>query len=663
MEPRIIADRYHLLDLLGTGAMGVVYRAHDSVLDRVVAVKMMAAGMADDPRRRERFLKEARAAARLNHRHVVTIHELAEVDGEIYIVMELLDGVDLATLMSGSTVLPREAKLSIIDQVLDGLHYAHEQGVVHRDIKPGNLHLTSAGVAKILDFGIARLLSAEMTGTLGVVGTPAYMSPEQALGQDVDRRTDLFAVGAVMYELLTGARPFQADSIGRLMRLIAEEPHAPLGPAVPVGVAHLVDRLLAKDPAKRPQTAAEAQAELAEASRGLDEASTYSPEAELAALVRGIATARETIAPNYTRPLSPRPPTPVDGAPASPATGGLTTFALQQGRTLREQGDLSGAMRALRSVLAADPGNDEALSELQRVEQALSGSTPPASPPRPGGRRWLFPAAVAAIGLSAFAIWSASGRPGREPAAPPAAPATPPLVAPAGERETAAGRRGIPFPGGTPFPGGVRSGRRGGERLGATAIIRQRFEQLSRAVDEQEIDESVRDELASIRSAADALNAAGNTDEAGEIYFRGVLLLEDVLPPPPAERAAPADRSGRTLAAGMREIRRTLDEYVTGLERRDAAAVREVRPVLSVFEQGLLDAEAPARVRFENLEARPDPTGAADTRFVTARVVVERADETPPRQEYRMWIVLSRDGDRWQITEMRQFTNRRPARR
>ena len=227
MEPRIIANRYHLLDLLGKGAMGMVFRAYDSVLDRAVAIKMMVAGMVDDPRRRERFLKEARAAARLNHRHVVTIHELAEVDGEIYIVMELLDGVDLATLMSGSTALALEAKLSIIDQVLDGLHYAHEQGVVHRDIKPGNLHLTGAGVAKILDFGIARLLSAEMTGTLGVVGTPAYMAPEQALGKEVDRRADLFAVGAVMYELLKGARPFQADSIGRLMGLIAEAPHEP----------------------------------------------------------------------------------------------------------------------------------------------------------------------------------------------------------------------------------------------------------------------------------------------------------------------------------------------------------------------------------------------------------------------------------------------------
>ena len=661
MEPRIIANRYHLLDLLGKGAMGMVFRAHDSVLDRAVAIKMMVAGMVDDPRRRERFLKEARAAARLNHRHVVTIHELAEVDGEIYIVMELLDGVDLATLMSGSTALALEAKLSIIDQVLDGLHYAHEQGVVHRDIKPGNLHLTGAGVAKILDFGIARLLSAEMTGTLGVVGTPAYMAPEQALGKEVDRRADLFAVGAVMYELLKGARPFQADSIGRLMGLIAEAPHEPLGPAAPPDVAHLVDRLLAKDPADRPQTAEEARAELAAVHRGLDEASTYDPAAELSALVRGIVTARETIAPDYGRPRSPRPPTPLDGAPASSATSGLTTFALQQGRTLREQGDLGGAMRALRSVLAADPGNAEALSELQLVEQALSGSTAPAQSAPPGGRRWLAPASVAAIGLLALAIWFASDRPGQEPVEPPAAPATPAPVGPAGEDGTAARRRG------TPFPGGSRSGRGGGaERFGATALVRQRFEQLSRAVDEQELDESVRDELTSIRSAADALNAAGNTDEAGEIYFRGVLLLEDVLPPPPAEDPARADRSDRTPLAGMREIRRTIDEYVSGLERRDPAAVREVRPVLSEFEQRLLAADTPARVRFDDLQARPvltGATGATGARIFTARVVVEWTEEPPRRQEYRMWMALMRDGDRWQIRDMRSFTNRRPASR
>ena len=327
-EPRVIAGRYQLFERLGKGAMGVVYRAHDPVLDRIVAVKMMSADMGEDGRVRDRFLKEARAAARLNHRHVVTIHELVEVDGEISIIMELLDGVDLATIISGPAPLPLASQLTIFDQVLDGLHYAHEQGVVHRDIKPANLHVTSAGVAKILDFGIARLVSAQMTGTRGIVGTPAYMSPEQAMGRAVDRRTDLFALGTVLYELLSGARPFQADSIGRLMAVIAETPHQPLGPEVPPEVARLVDRLLSKDPAGRPETAAAARAELSRARQAEGVAATDNdPTRDIAEMVRETVTARETIAPVSAPPLEKRPASagergPLDRAPArTGATG------------------------------------------------------------------------------------------------------------------------------------------------------------------------------------------------------------------------------------------------------------------------------------------------------------------------------------------------------
>jgi len=644
-EPRVVGDRYQLFERLGKGAMGVVYRAHDSVLDRRVAVKMMVADMAHDDRLRERFFKEARAAARLNHRHVVTIHELAEVDGDIYIVMELLDGVDLAGLMAESIRLPLSAKLSIIDQVLDGLEYAHEQAVVHRDIKPANLHLTSRGIAKILDFGIARLLSAQATGTMGVVGTPAYMSPEQALGAPVDRRTDLFALGTVTYELLSGVRPFQAETIGRLMTLIADVPHPPLGPEVPAAVSELVDRLLAKDPADRPQTAAAARAELASAreSLGPGDADADEATADLSTFVLETVTARETIAPDYGPAVEPRPPTPVDGPARGGASRGLTTFALQQGRTLRERGDLAGAMRALRSVLEADPGNDAAMSELQLVERELGGShaadvTEVASA-RWWTGRWPIAAAMLLVGLGGLATWSViESKPGGDNAS------TAVVVGPAPD---GVGSAPVESQEEAPPPAARTLA---GARGGATSQVRARFEQLSRAADRQELDQDVAEELTSIRRAAEALTASGDSDEAGEIYFRGVLLLEGVFPP--SVRGAPFGRSGGR--GGDIRIRRAIDEYVSGLERRNVAAVRGVRPALSSFEQDLLDAPEPARVRFIPLRIQAGENEAT----VTARVIVERTDTQPARQDARFQFSFRRNDGRWQITAMRPVSAR-----
>jgi len=694
-EPRVIAGRYQLFERLGKGAMGVVYRAHDSVLDRTVAVKMMVADMADDPRLRERFLKEARAAARLNHRHVVTIHELTEVDGEICIIMELLDGVDLATLMRQPVPLPLSAKLTIIDGVLDGLHYAHEQGVIHRDIKPGNLHLTSAGVAKILDFGIARLLSAQMTGTMSVVGTPAYMSPEQARGLDVDRRTDLFAVGAVFYELLSGARPFEADSIGRLMALIAETPHAPLGPDVPRDVARLVDRLLAKDRTGRPDTAAVARAELAEAMRVAD-TTDHDATRQISEMVRETVTARETIAPDVALPPTPRSAARAAGERASSGSG-LTTFALQQSRALREQGDLGGAMRALRSVLEAEPGNDAALSELHLVEQELSGS----GTKKPTGRFAGFGrplAAVAAAVLLAAAAgpalrWMAGGgngdrdlarqaRAANQASAPVAEQSTlaVPAATPSDEPPTAGADPVSPRPSPPPDPPappaavvplvadpptpdegrgpGDQARRRsppigrGALQGGAAEIARERFDQLSRLADREGLDDETSEELASIRRAAEAATAAGNLDEAGAIYFQGVLLLEDAVP----EGAETADRESRRGGrgvggrAGEAGVRRAIDDYVRGIERGDRGAVRRVRTTLSSFEERLLSATEPVSIRFDELQI--DVVGP-DRARVSARQVVERTDVQPRRQEGRVQLVLTRNGGGdWRITSL-----------
>ncbi len=196
--------------------MGLVYMAYDPVLDRRVAIKQMTAEIADNEELRQRFYVEARAAARLNHPNIITIHELQEASGEIFMIMELLEGKSLAALVQAKPVpLSLEATLDVMAQVCDGLDYAHQKTIVHRDIKPGNLFLTPSGTVKILDFGIARLGSLHMTATGALIGTPDYMAPEQIRGDEIDRRTDLWAVGAVIYQLLSGTKPFEGRAAGQ----------------------------------------------------------------------------------------------------------------------------------------------------------------------------------------------------------------------------------------------------------------------------------------------------------------------------------------------------------------------------------------------------------------------------------------------------------------
>ena len=357
--------------------MGVVFKCHDNVLDRLVALKQLNADLDEDPHLRKRFIQEARAAARLNHRNIITIYALHEADTGSAMVMELLDGVDLATLLKGPEDLPLEVKLNIMAQVCDGLDYAHKRGVIHRDIKPANLYVSPDGVVKILDFGIARVAASRMTSSGGLIGTPDYMSPEQAVAGEIDARSDLFAVGAVLYELLAGARPFKADSITALLMKIVHEPHVPLrerSHQLPVGASELVERLLAKDPNARPSSAREVH-------HALLAISTEHPVlgGSTVAILAGAVTQRIS---------TPIPPTPAvsraavvvpTSAVKDDSSSKLASLAIERGRALRESGDLAGAMRVFRSVLELAPGNAEALGELEELEHAfakMSGSSP-----------------------------------------------------------------------------------------------------------------------------------------------------------------------------------------------------------------------------------------------------------------------------------------------
>jgi serine/threonine-protein kinase len=257
--------RYEVTSALGKGAMGVVYRAHDPLLDRHVAVKVMAATLASEPAVRARFEREARAAARLAHPNVVTVYDFGYHEEAPFVVMELLRGQDLRTALVAGADLPLERRLSIAFQVLAGLSHAHGAGVVHRDVKPANVFLTEAGGVKVLDFGMARVTWAGSTGSGGVVGTFDYMSPEQVESRRVDARSDVFSVGAVLYELLAGEPPFRSDSmVSTAYRIVHGEPDfAPLAHGGRGALEPVLRKALAKDPADRYGSAREFAAELA----------------------------------------------------------------------------------------------------------------------------------------------------------------------------------------------------------------------------------------------------------------------------------------------------------------------------------------------------------------------------------------------------------------
>jgi class 3 adenylate cyclase/hemoglobin-like flavoprotein len=249
--------KYKVLDRIGQGAMGEVFRAHDPVLDRHVALKVMHA---DDEERRQRFHREAQSAARLTHPNIVVVHDFGEDSGRFFMAMELLDGTDLKRAIATSRLADLNAKLHAMQQVCDAVAFAHARSVVHRDLKPANMFLLPNGAVKILDFGLARIDQSDMTGTGMILGTPNYMAPEQIQGRKVDARADVFALGAVFYELLAGRKAFEGDSLHNVLYKVLQvdpEPLRTIAPHIPSAVADIVTRALIKVPDARYQSALE----------------------------------------------------------------------------------------------------------------------------------------------------------------------------------------------------------------------------------------------------------------------------------------------------------------------------------------------------------------------------------------------------------------------
>jgi serine/threonine protein kinase len=246
--------------------MGVGYKAEDTKLGRLVALKVLPTEKVADPERRRRFVQEARAASALNHPHIVTIHDIDEADGVHFIAMEYVEGTTLADRI-GRRGLPLHDALKLAAEIADALAQAHAKGIVHRDLKPANVMVTAGGLAKVLDFGLAKLTETEVSGEETtdlkpatdegtIVGTAAYMSPEQAQGQRVDARSDIFSFGSVLYEMVTGRRAFSGESkVSTLAAILKEEPRPPseLVPAVPRELERIIQHCMRKDPARRLQ--------------------------------------------------------------------------------------------------------------------------------------------------------------------------------------------------------------------------------------------------------------------------------------------------------------------------------------------------------------------------------------------------------------------------
>ena len=245
-------SHYRIIEKLGEGGMGVVYKAEDIKLGRTVALKFLPPHALEN---RGRFLREAQAAAALNHPNICTVHEIDEEHG--FLAMEYIDGITVKDKIAARP-LPLEEALGIATQTCAGLEAAHEKGIIHRDIKPANLMLITDGRVKIMDFGLAQIGGdrTRLTRTGSILGTPAYMSPEQAQGLAVDRRTDIWSVGAVLFEMATGRLPFPGDSDAGVVHAIlymAPEPVTALRSGVPVELDRIVGKALAKDPKSRYQ--------------------------------------------------------------------------------------------------------------------------------------------------------------------------------------------------------------------------------------------------------------------------------------------------------------------------------------------------------------------------------------------------------------------------
>src|SRR5919202_1381638 len=310
MQGTIVDDRYTLVELLGSGGMAQVYLAHDELLDRNVALKILRDQYAEDEGFVERFKREAQSVASLSHPNIVPIYDcVRSEDGAYYMAMEYVPGGMLKDRIKRDGTLGPGAAIGVALQIADALQAAHERGVVHRDIKPQNVLVTRTGDVKVTDFGIARAASSPLTQTSAVLGTAGYMAPEQAMGRPVGHQSDLYSLGIVLYEMLTGGLPYSAENpIALAMKHVNETPRSPreVNPAVPEPLAALTLKLLAKRPEDRYASAAELAHDLERVRSGLPPVAVEAGKTAALTAARPARSSPE----RRTRRTAARPPVP-----------------------------------------------------------------------------------------------------------------------------------------------------------------------------------------------------------------------------------------------------------------------------------------------------------------------------------------------------------------
>jgi serine/threonine-protein kinase len=321
--PRVFSERYELVHLIARGGMAEVYRAHDRLLDRPVALKVLFPELSVDRSFVERFRREAQAAAKLSHPNIVPVFDWGEDSGTYFIVMEFIDGRPLSSILKTAGSLSAERTADVGSHVAAALGYAHVHGVIHRDVKPGNVLITDEGQVKVTDFGIARAINTEesLTQTGAVMGTATYFSPEQAEGIGVDSRSDIYSLGVVLFEMVTGRPPFLGDTpVAVASKHVRDHPPAPreLNPSIPPTFEAIILKAMAKDPAHRYRTAEELRADLLRFNEGRSVLAMDEADMGATAVVGGIGATQVVgaVDPERTRAIAATAPEAAEEPPS-----------------------------------------------------------------------------------------------------------------------------------------------------------------------------------------------------------------------------------------------------------------------------------------------------------------------------------------------------------
>src|SRR5215831_4978587 len=387
--------KYQVLERIGRGGMGTIFKALDPILDRRVALKVISPEIEVTDELRARFFREAQACARLSHPNIVTVYDMGEDDGRLYIVMEYLEGEELRHVIAQRREISLEDKLAIMVQVCDGLHYAHQKGIVHRDVKPGNVMLLRTGHVKLLDFGIAQIAAAEsdLTRTGLIMGTIRYISPEQVRGR-ADHRSDMFSVGAVFYEFLSLRPPFIGDDPMQILeQLRADDPPSlvELDPTIPPDLAAIVERAMRKDPAERFGDLQEMRLELERVQHALA-AETQRVRGRIRSQRERLGALRAELAARLGAAPAGNPPTTetqesnrlatlrtlerdlgtrIEEAVAQIARVDLIAPGLAHGTELLDAGEFAAAVVEFETILDDIPGHPQALEGLARAQAGV----------------------------------------------------------------------------------------------------------------------------------------------------------------------------------------------------------------------------------------------------------------------------------------------------